>query len=301
MPDWHDYLDADNDRVQARWRGLGRPDGMLFYEVRCANVESAWRAARSTGAFTINLARSGGYLRRLNGHERFADPTSALLTGPADDLVVSHPLTCGDTYTAIEIESAVLAERSDGERWLTGAGWDGRVSDRLDLAHRTLITDCVRGVDSFALTERLHRLLDGLLATGASDGATDRPDDELSRTVGRRPATLAAHRRLVNRTREVITGGGHTLGLTELARQVNCSPHHLSRVFHRVTGQSLTTYRTQIRTRAVLTALAGDDLDTLRTLAAEHGFADQPHLTRTLRRQLGHSPAQLRKLLATAS
>ncbi|GIG89505.1 helix-turn-helix domain-containing protein [Plantactinospora endophytica] len=293
MSGFRDVRAADG-RVQARMRWLGCPDGMGFYEVRCLNTEPRWAVARPCDSFTLHLARSGGYLRRLNGRERFVDPTSALFLKPSDDLTISHPLGCGDSYSAIEIDTEVLAERPDGERWLTSAGWEGRLPVEVDLRHRALVADSLRGVDGFELTERVHGLLGSLLA----DGPT-RPGDDLGRAVGRRPATLAAHGRLTDRVREVISGGGYTLGLTELAREVNCSPHHLSRVFHRTTGQSLTAYRNQVRTRAVLTALAGGEVESLRRLAAEHGFADQSHLTRTLRQQLGHSPTQLRRILAT--
>jgi AraC-like DNA-binding protein len=290
MSGFEDVLAADG-RVQARARGFGCQDGMRLYEVRCHNTEPRWMPVRPSPRFTVHLARSGGYLRRLNGQERFVDATSALLITPADDLTISHPLDCGDSFTAVEVDAEVLAERTDGERWLTGTGWDGGVSDQLDLDHRTLIADCLRGIDRFELVERLHQLLTGLL-TGR-----DRPADDLARVVGQRPATLAAHRKLTNRAREVVSGGGYLLGLTELARQVGSSPHHLSRVFHRTTGQSLTAYRNRVRTRAVLTALAGGEVATLRTVAAEYGFADQSHLTRTLRQQLGRSPTQLRRIL----
>nr|WP_231921066.1 AraC family transcriptional regulator [Micromonospora narathiwatensis] len=40
-----------------------------------------------------------------------------------------------------------------------------------------------------------------------------------------------------------------------------------------------------------------EGVDSLAGLAAELGFADQAHLTRTVRAQLGHTPGQLRRLL----
>ncbi len=284
-------------RLQARWRGLGCPDGMSLYEVRCRITEKRWVPALTNHTFTVNLARSGGYLRRVNGTERFVDATSALLVRPTDDLTIAHPLRCGDVYTALEINAEVLAERADAESWLHRDGWDGVISDDLDLEHRTLIADCRRGIDPFETTERVHRLLTGLLANARGDARASAGDD-LVRAVNQRPATLVAHRKLADRAREAIADEGFALGLTEVARIVGCSPHHLSRVFHRTTGQSLTAHRNRVRVRSVLTALADDDRACLRTLAAEHGFADQAHLTRTVRQHLGQPPAQLRRILA---
>ncbi|PWU61582.1 hypothetical protein DLE60_04880 [Micromonospora globispora] len=37
---------------------------------------------------------------------------------------------------------------------------------------------------------------------------------------------------------------------------------------------------------------------TAAELAAELGFADQAHLTRTVRAQLGHTPGEVRRLLS---
>ena len=53
--------------------------------------------------------------------------------------------------------------------------------------------------------------------------------------------------------------GDFSLSLDEVAREVGASPHHLSRVFQRVTGSSLTAYRNRLRVRAVLDTLAEPD------------------------------------------
>ncbi|MFG1881847.1 helix-turn-helix domain-containing protein [Micromonospora sp. NPDC049102] len=124
-------------------------------------------------------------------------------------------------------------------------------------------------------------------------------DADVGRAVRRRPATLAAHRRLADRAREVLAHSDFTLGLGEVAREVGSSPHHLSRVFQRMTGSSLTAYRNRLRVRAVLDTPAEPDGRPLGALAADYGFADQAHLTRVVREQVGHPPARLRRLLAT--
>jgi AraC-like DNA-binding protein len=111
-----------------------------------------------------------------------------------------------------------------------------------------------------------------------------------------RPATLIAHRRLVDRALEALLHEGYLTGLDDLATAVGASPHHLSRVFHGVTGTTLTAYRNRLRVRAVLADLQ-DGAENLRTLAAAYGFADQSHLIRVVRRHLGCTPSELRRLL----
>ncbi|MEU2661757.1 helix-turn-helix domain-containing protein [Micromonospora sp. DT46] len=286
--------DPRRKTTPARWRMLGHPDGILIYEVRCIVENHGWTTPAIELNYNLILGRSGAYRRRLNGRTAFSDATSVLLTRPGDEMSVSHPLGCGDSYTCLEVDPAVLAERPDGTRWLETAGWEGTSDASLDLAHRMLIAEFRRGLDHFEMAERLHRFLDEVLSR---TGARDEPGTDLARAVSRRPATQAAHRRLADRAREVLTAGDYSLSLDEVAREVGASPHHLSRVFHRVTGSSLTAYRNRLRVRAVLDTLAESDERPLRAVAAEHGFADQAHLTRVVRDHVGHPPAHLRRLL----
>ncbi|WBO69082.1 helix-turn-helix domain-containing protein [Streptomyces camelliae] len=62
---------------------------------------------------------------------------------------------------------------------------------------------------------------------------------------------------------------------------------------------SVTGYRRRVRIgRALERVEAGET--SLSTLAADLGCADQAHLTRTIRRHLGHTPTSLRRLLTPA-
>jgi AraC-like DNA-binding protein len=145
------------------------------------------------------------------------------------------------------------------------------------------VATCRRGFDALAVAEQLHALLDRLAPRPATA----------------RPATAVVHRRLVEEARAVLTDSGYAAGLTEIAVRINCSPHHLSRIFRSVTGETLTGYRNRMRIRAVLTDLDEGE-NCLRTLAARYGFADQSHLTRVVRRHLGQSPSEVRRLLDRA-
>ncbi|TWJ23984.1 helix-turn-helix domain-containing protein [Micromonospora endolithica] len=279
----------------ARWRVLGHPDGILVYQARCIVENHGWSAPAAETTYKVVLGRAGVYRRRVNGRTAFADATSVLLLRPGDEMAVSHPLGCGDSYTCLEVDAEVLARRPDARRWFGGTGWAGSSDGALDLAHRMLAADLRRGLDHFEMAERLHRFLGRLLGFVSPD--RESPDVDLDRAVGRRAATLAAHRQLADRAREVLAAGDFSIGLEEVARAVGASPHHLSRVFQRVTGTSLTAWRNQLRVRAVLDTLAESDGPPLRVVASEYGFADQAHLTRVVRAQVGHPPAHLRHLL----
>ncbi|MEU6073122.1 AraC family transcriptional regulator [Micromonospora sp. NPDC047074] len=277
-----------------RQRVLGQPAGISISEVCCYDEHQSWTAPSVLLRHRVILGRSGAYRRRINGRTTFSDATSLLLTRPGDEMQVSHPLG-GDSFTCLEIEPTVLAESGDGARWLATAGWDGTSDTPLGLAHRMLVTEFRRGLDPFEMAERLHCFLGRVL--GFVNARSEPPGAELGRVVNRRPATAAAHRRLADRAREVLMAHDFSLTLDQVAREVGASPHHLSRVFQRVTGSSLTAYRNRLRVQAVLDTLAEADGRPLRAVAAEHGFADQAHLTRVLREHVGHPPARLRRLL----
>ncbi|MDQ0377146.1 helix-turn-helix domain-containing protein [Amycolatopsis thermophila] len=84
--------------------------------------------------------------------------------------------------------------------------------------------------------------------------------------------------------------------LFTLAELLDVSPFRLSRAFTREVGVPLTRYRNRVRVGRVMERLEGGEAD-LGYLAADLGFADQAHLTRTVKEHVGHTPAALRRLL----
>ncbi|WP_243770353.1 helix-turn-helix domain-containing protein [Amycolatopsis acidicola] len=161
---------------------------------------------------------------------------------------------------------------------MTGASEHGDVyvDARLDLAHRRLLA-AVRGQDvDYAVVEALLHLLG----------------------VALRRATVGVHdsdSALVARARAAIADG-HP-GLLPLAERLEVSPYRLSRAFSRELGVSLTHYRNRVRVGKALDRLEAGESD-LAALAVDLGFADQAHLTRTVRAHSGETPAVLRRLLS---
>lgn len=78
--------------------------------------------------------------------------------------------------------------------------------------------------------------------------------------------------------------------LKTLARQVDLSPFHLSRVFRRETGLSPHTYQILVRLRLAKTLLA--EGAPISQAAVDAGFYDQAHLTRHFKRVFGVTPGR---------
>lgn len=86
------------------------------------------------------------------------------------------------------------------------------------------------------------------------------------------------------------------VSLADIAAAAHLSPYHLTRVFKKATGVSPHQYLVQVRVnsaRSLLAAGAGNR--SLAEIANAVGFADQSHLTRHFKRQLGVTPKQLRR------
>lgn len=114
----------------------------------------------------------------------------------------------------------------------------------------------------------------------------------LSRAAGRMDAVG-----IVGAAREAFAADvPETATLTSLAAYLGVSPYTLSRAFTRELGVSLTHYRNRVRVGRALDRLE-DGAPSLAELAADLGFADQAHLTRTIRRHVGHTPTAVRRLL----
>lgn len=81
-----------------------------------------------------------------------------------------------------------------------------------------------------------------------------------------------------------------SIGLSELAAEVNISRFHFSRLFKKTTGTTPLSFVEQCRLQYAQSLITGSDAP-LAEIAAMTGFADQSHFTRRFRRHLGCTPA----------
>lgn len=226
---------------------------------------TGWGKPLLTDRYELLLVRSGAFRSRSHGLEGIADPAFGWATEPGCE-VQTALLPCGDVCTVIAVAP---------ELWRPFAGPVVRVDARMEIAHRLLLHEMRSGDAAYAAVEALCDLL------RAQDGSD------------RGPAVVDAAREAI------LTDDPAARGLIPLARQLQLSPFALSRAFRRHTGISLTRYRNRVRVSRALHRLEEGDRD-LGGLAADLGFADQAHLTRTMTEHTGYSPGRLRTLLGPA-
>ena len=85
-----------------------------------------------------------------------------------------------------------------------------------------------------------------------------------------------------------------SLRLGDVASAVGVEPDRLARTFRRVYREPVATYVRRLRVNAAAGMLVTDLDRTIATIAAEVGFADQSHLTRSFVRNIGTTPARYR-------
>ncbi|KDN86526.1 helix-turn-helix transcriptional regulator [Kitasatospora cheerisanensis] len=260
-----------------------RPDFDIS-SVACRSDHTRWSPLEVHGFHRVVLVRRGRFRRRADRTAADLDPSLGYLAVPGEEESFAHPAG-GDHCTAITVGPAL---------WRTLAGDAAKhrpsavyVDPPLDLAHRRLLRAAGAGDVDYAATEELLTLLARAVARTA-DGPTPCADGP----------SAVKDRQLVAAAREAIAADHPASGtLLALAELLGASPYRLSRAFPRELGVSVTHYRHRVRLARALDRLEAGE-SSLGALAADLGYADQAHLTRTARRHLGHTPSALRRLLA---
>ncbi|WP_257890945.1 AraC family transcriptional regulator [Rhodococcus sp. USK10] len=195
----------------------------------------------------------------------------------------AHPAG-GDRCTSIGVRPELWRSIA-GEHWILGLP-DVYVDASVDLLHRRLLRAGRTGDIQFGLAEEVVRLV------AVAAHAASRERSSAHRRDGLPDHTLAAAARAAILDDEP---GSHRL--IPLAQRLGVSPFALSRAFSAVVGVSLTRYRNRVRVGRALVRIEDCHRD-LAGLAADLGFSDQAHMTRTIRTHVGRTPTALRMLLS---
>ncbi|CAN7670396.1 helix-turn-helix domain-containing protein [Acidovorax sp. LjRoot117] len=113
---------------------------------------------------------------------------------------------------------------------------------------------------------------------------------------------IDTHTHLEARVQEALHTLAHTATVAAAARSLGVSERSLERLTRAATQQPPSYWRALARVRRAAQALGGSEA--LAGIAADHGYADQAHLSRDCLRWLGQSPSALRRspgLLATVA
>ncbi|MGA8115605.1 MAG: AraC family transcriptional regulator [Actinocatenispora sp.] len=240
--------------------------------VECTDDHVRWSPPELTSATHMVLVRRGRFQLESHGRRVTVDPTTGYLQAPGHEARFAHPAG-GDVCTSITLPGDALTEGVEAARSRAV-----RVDARLELAHRMLLR--ADADPAFAGIEAVVELL--RLALRHQRAKTPAP--------GRHG--------LADRARDAMLAdepGGTSL--VTLAHLLETSPSHLSRTFRHHVGMTISRYRNRVRISRALQRIDDGETD-LASLAFALGFSDQAHFTRTMQRELGHTPGRVRALLA---
>ena len=153
----------------------------------------------------------------------------------------------------------------------------------------------IRNPHSYQLGLRLHQEINNpdTLSGLATEGLALELLAEMLRQGKKR--TIAPGSEWLANVHQVVTDRyRETIGLSELALQAAVHPMHLARAFRQRYGTSIGDYVRTLRITAASAELAHSNLP-IAEIASRHGFSDQSHLCRLLKKHTGVSPNRYRR------
>jgi len=149
---------------------------------------------------------------------------------------------------------------------------------------------------TYIAQRRAFDRLDAMSALAVEEVVIDILDTALSAACHVLPHESERMRGAVEEAMRIIARApGRATTLRALAKASGCSPFHLCRSFRRITGQTITEFRRDLRLRLALEKLR-DGCPDLTTLALDLGFASHSHFTVAFRRHFGATPSEFRAI-----
>jgi AraC-like DNA-binding protein len=217
---------------------------------------------------------------------------------PAGRTVAARTLSYPALNLVIEGSSLILVgpATNASERVLAGRGWAVGVLHRpaatLALGYdASRLVDTLQSLDEPEMCERVAAVMSSagpaeqrhVAAIGVvSDWLRDRVTDPGERGE------------LANQAVDLIEHDPAGTRVADLARQLDVTPRTLQRAVRRCTGFTPAEVIRRYRLQDAATRLAAEPDSNLSTVAAEVGFADHAHMTRSFRRSLRETPSTFR-------
>ena len=235
---------------------------------------------------TFLLVSEGSCTLQMGENSLLVNPGSALLLGAGDAVLTAAgaavPELVGCRFPLSALHELRSVTQQDFARLFVPGEvmvlygpvlWTRRLRTLLEMMRSAMPEQDYPGVLYLLLI--LHYVEQECLAESS---AVARPSNE---TIEQVCAYLAANYR-------------QKFSLTEVAARFYLSPYYLSRLFRRVTGQSIVDYLNNRRIEAAQKLLETTELS-ISAIAEQTGFASAAHFRRVFREVMDISPLQYRK------
>jgi AraC family transcriptional regulator len=258
---------------------LHRGETVTVYEWRCGGEDHGSPREEWSDAYEVIVPRRGTFIFQIEGRQIFADRSRAAFLRPGETYRVRHPLPGGDAGSVFRLEAsaggALLDELSQGHFLARSMALDGRGYWLHQKAVRALR-------DPAASKLELEELaVDFVRKAGSQAGQRPGPADRIAEEYAQRVQEFIAAR-----YREPLT-------LAQVARAVDASPFHLSRLVKAATGLPIHRMIVRLRLRDALEQLL-ETRESIAFIALATGFASHSHLTDAFTKEYGMPPSAVR-------
>lgn len=250
--------------------------------VRCRSAEKGMSDVENSDADTLVFPLRGVFVEHFSPRRHIlAEPNLALIFPRGTASRVSHPVCVEDDCLAVDYSSECFQEIARSSRF-TAAGAHALLSPSI-MAARNLF--CHRIARNAASELEIEETAVALLAycAGFSPGhsLSSEPNSRMCRMIETARVVLLSHPE-------------KPWNLSGLAKALECSPFHLTRMFRKYVGVPLHRYQLHTRLGRAFDLLLETDRD-LTNIALELGFNSHSHFTAAFRRWIGFTPKQIRE------
>lgn len=247
----------------------------------CAGKDTARGDMELCARWSVVVTRRGAFARGDGSDTHLLAPGAVSFWNAGEAYSMTHPVAGGDHCTVFRLNEetvrAMVAE-SKGEdaanpRFAVRAR---RLDGRAYLLHRRAL-DAARAEvsDKLEVEEAMTEFLGAAHPKAVERESHDVPESS-------RRLAQAAQAVVAARFRNPLT-------LSEVAREVGCSPFHLTRIMRACIGESLHRHVIRLRLREALEQLLDAPHDISR-IALDAGFASHSHMTTAFGREYGVTP-----------
>jgi AraC-like DNA-binding protein len=250
---------------------------------RCRVTDPQYRNSGPCSAHTFVFPRTATAIRHDRGPSFVGSPNDVSFYNEGQ-VYFREPISSIDASDWYVVAPAVLIDAvrhydpsvDDRRERPFPFAWGPAPSD-VYVEQRALFEN-VESLSALHVEESVLSILDDILARAFRRGS-----EESQRT---RDAVEDAKRAIAREA-------GRNMSLSDVAAAADSSPFHLCRAFRRITGETMTSFRRNLRLRLALDRLR-DTRDDLTGLALDLGFASHSHFTAAFRRQFGMTPSRFR-------
>ena len=265
----------------------------------------AAREVQSGVGFEVVVTRRGAYARRCRGETVVCHAGVATFAGPHDVQRIQHPVPGGADCTVFRVPEAGMRDLISTldpaaaaapsiclpvcHAALDGSGYFKHlVAARVAALHAAARNPSTAvAAEEQAILFVHHAVRRAYVAAGRAT------PHSLPHPMGDHNRSAATYTRRVH---ELIAARFHErLTLHGIAREVGCSPYHLSRLVAADVGVPIYRLVIQLRLRAALDRVL-DSREPLSGVAFDAGFASQSHFGDAFRREFGLAPGAARRL-----